>query len=694
MVSIKITNFIVVYTALAHLLVQANRYITPNLPNCLIHILNGVEITSESKDESTNAVLQLLFEKSTTLSYTSQQIQDFSLLLGHNNTDYFDEDFDPEKVNVDSQSGFLRFNVKYSSSCMVFLIKSQEFNETLIAIQRSGHGTSDEVLFIIETIPHTEENDIINGFVNEFFSSEGMPFHAPIAFFNPENNEIATFCYFCQPSSAKIRKIPHGSLTSWDTLPRSHHSQINDNGYGNQLIVPDSFAHSTAAAYNCLKHYDSRRVRTNLFGEHVNCSLPDVWIVASIQSILNVSITFKGSTTEEDKKYQKWMLQARFGEGLAQRIPNIYAYTRGFLIIAEHMELDLMACLHTQQLQTFQLSISSALDLTSWYILIILVLLYGYVCQNVWKGLDLLWTVSGKELTMEHGRTCVCIVLIALSVLSYVYESTLSADSMQLTRFPDIKTLMKEDYRLWLAKTGPISAITRTLSNLTKNSLQSYLGVDPRDPKIFFAGKNDQSISSYYSNRLGMLLTAAKYKLLITSITCFNMLKVIGKNLVSVNENLVCQVDRTSRHVELSFVHTVRIWGYLSRECYKLLSTLFSNGEYVRLRRLKLVKEGIQMKSVKLSNTDTLIVTKPIDMISAVGICCWVVYVVGGLLFIWWCIGMLKIWHIKFKTMVFNLKRKLRCKSQVHHLKSDNLDSASDELFFKTSSGGTSNSIS
>ncbi|CAL8068354.1 unnamed protein product [Orchesella dallaii] len=614
-----------------------------HLSDCLIHVINGEETQNLIENGNNNAPLTHLLGSATTLSYTIHQISHFDFFPQSNYTDYFDEDFDIDDVKVNVQSRFLRYIFRLSSSCLIFLLKTTTFNETRIAIQRSAHGTSEHVLFLIETFPMTVENEVINGFENELFELEGTPFNAPIAFYTEKTKEFLMICYFCPPELGRIQRVSIGKEILWIGL-LAHHKNLNSKGYGKQVVIPNPVAYMSEKEIHCFKDYDPKRVRTNLFGEHLNCTLAEAWLLASIQSTLNISISIRFSTQVEEISYQNWMLQIRAGDGYAQVIPNIYIYSRGSLHLGDNFEMDFLACMDLRKVQEFNFNITSALDFTSWCSFTLLILLYGLAVQNIWKGLDFLCTFFGKPLMKKHAKSCVCITLAAISIFSYAYQSTLSAESMQLSEFPTFKKLMREGYRVWVVTMDVVGIVSKSLSNYTKNGLQRYFGVDATNLQYYYAGKGDQNMSTHYNNTLGLFMAATKYKLFITSLSHFYMFKALGQKKVFVNNNLLCKVDRITDDFDMSYGQTFRSWGYLSNRFSQVLETSFSSGERERLTRLKEILHKIEIRELMVTQADALIEPKSINLRSAVVVCCWVYFAVGGLLFISWVIGMSRIW--------------------------------------------------
>ncbi|CAL8068352.1 unnamed protein product [Orchesella dallaii] len=625
---------------LASLVISETRTtVDSHLSDCLIHVINGEEIQNMIEDGNNNTPLTHILGSATTLSYTIHKISHFDFLPQSNYTDYTDEDFDIDNVEVNFQSGFLRYIFRLSSSCLILLIKTTTFNETRIAIQRSAHGTSEHVLFLIETFPMTVENEVINGFENELLELDGTPFHAPIAFYCEKANEIAILCYFCPSELGRIQRVSIANETLWRGL-LAHYKNLNSNGYGNEVDIPNNLGYMTKNEVHCFEDYDSRRVRTNLFGEHVNCKEAEAWSLASVQSALNISISIGFSDQVEEISYQKWMLQIRVAEGYTQVIPNIYIYSRGSFQLGKSLELDFMACMDLRKIQEFNFNIISALDFTSWCSFILLILLYGLAVQNIWKGLDFLCTFLGKPLMKQHVKSYVCITLLAISIFSYAYQSTLSAESMQLAEFPTFKKLVREGYRVWVLAKGPVGMAAGSLSNYSKNGLQRYLGVDATNLQYYVSGKGDQNMVTHYNNTLGLFMAAAKHKLFVTSISYLHMLKALGQKRFFVKKFLLCKVDRITGNVELSFAHTFRSWGYLSNRFSQVLEKHFVRGDRERLTRLKEILHKMEIRELMVTQADALIEPKSINLRSAVGVCCWVYFAVSGLLFIWWGIAL------------------------------------------------------
>ncbi|CAL8068330.1 unnamed protein product [Orchesella dallaii] len=502
MISLRIIFLLGLCLMESKLSIRANPESEPFIRDCLIHKVTGESTTLQNPQIKSHAFLPSFFGTSTTLSYTTHQISDFNFAPGPNQTDYLNEDFNPEENEVDSLSGFFRFTFKLSSFCVTVLIETLKFNETLIAIQKSGYGTSEQTLFLIEAFPLNKHNEVINGFANDLFNSDGIPFHAPIVFVNQNLQEISMFCYFCPMSLGRIQPVIIDNITNiWNHLVNQH-SLLNSNGYGHLVVVPVSivYAVSQKQISTCLNNYSRKRIRTNHFGEHVNCTVSEFWLIASTQSQLNISLTFDASKKIDGNNYQKWMLQLRYGEGLAQLVPNVYTYTRGSLIIVEQMKLDLMACLDGEDLKVLDFSIISALDLISWS---------------------------------------------------------------------------------------------------------------------------------------------------------------IGRQVISINRNILCKVDQAAEGFALPYGYTVRIWRNLGKRFSQVIETILSSGDYIRLRRLEAGLASIQLGKSNIEKAGHFIKPNPIGLKSAIGVGCGLSFSVGCLLLIWWCIGMSKIWRKKIKSQMVFLRQEI-----------------------------------
>ncbi|CAL8067986.1 unnamed protein product [Orchesella dallaii] len=634
---------------------QANNIPTPYVAHCLIHVIYKNPTTAPNIDRRpADSLLPMFFGNATTFSYTFHQIEYFNFLPGPNHTDYSEEDFDSENVPVNTKSGFHRFGLRLSCSlCTAYVINTQTFNETLTAIRHSGQGTSEHVMFLIDAVPLTTENNVIRGLVEDLFLSEGTPFHAPILFFNAETKELATYCYCC-PSDLERIHILGCSKVGCNLNEEAQ--KYNLEGYGSSVFIPNSLGILKEAGENCFRHYHTGREQTHLFGEDVDCLYPELWIAAPIQQRLNISFTIDTSRKPDE---QKWSLQIRFAEGLQLVIPNYYLFTRGSVIISEKLEMDLLACLDIQKVQAFDFGIISALDIASWCVLVGLIFLYGLVTQNIWKGLDVLLTFIGKSVVQKHVKSCLYIVLVSTSMLSYIYQSTISAESMKLTEFPEFRELFRKDYRIWVEMKAPVTSIVKLFSNYSKNGLEKFTGVDITEPNLYFEGEGDQHMANPYNNTVGMLERAARYNLFVTSLTEFAMFKVVGWSTFSVNEKLLCKVDRVTEDFDLPFGYTMRTWGYLSVPFSKLVATNLISGAYDRVLKLR---QGVIKSEMTKWHKDAanFMDPKPIGLMSPLGVYCGIIFATFGIALVWWGIKVCSEWPTDIVSKVRNMRQQWR----------------------------------
>ncbi|CAL8136760.1 unnamed protein product [Orchesella dallaii] len=587
---------------------------------------------------------EILFSKQFETSILTQTIHELNSFnfLPFNSTNFFDEEYESTEENINLQRGYLRFQQKYVEFCLVFSLLTNSFNETTTSIQKSGYGTSPNVLFLIATTLN-EENEVVSGFVQNFFEVEGLPFHAHIVFHSYLTKEYGMFCYFCPEKLTRvIITKDFNNIFHQITLATK---RVNSKGYGNTFLIEDAMS-LTSTSEPCLKFYDSGRVRSSIFGTHVNCSNPELWELGWIHRVFNLTATL--NINSKTDVHHKWFLRVRIAEAVLQSIPNVYLQSRGSIISAYESTFTAMACHHLgNSRHTFEFTITSALDIWTWSCLLASGLAYGLLFQNFWNGIDLLWIFFGVSLTRKHKRICVFGMLITLTVLSCIYQSLISADSMQLVEFPTLHQLFrKEGYRFWVTKTQSVLSFFRfRVSNVTSVGIKRFLGVEPSSPKIYFEGKGADNIATY-SRHADMVpqvfAAAARLKALVTTVFLESVLSAIGKRVVFIGRDLVCKVYYPTADFPVPYRFTVRVWSYLSEKYGSGLTVFLESGCNQRIIRLKQATAFLKMGKMRLTSANSFTEPKPIGLISAVGTSCWVHCGLGGVLLLGWCFYMLK----------------------------------------------------
>ncbi|CAL8067946.1 unnamed protein product [Orchesella dallaii] len=310
--------------------------------DCFINIVYSNENNGVARLENYLSK-EILFSKQFETSILTQTIHELDSFNLHpsNSTNYADEDYEAIEDNISLQHGYLRLQQKHTEFCLAFFLLTNSFNETTISIQKSGYGTSLNVIFLIATTTLSEENEVVNGFVHNLFEIEGLPFHSPIVFHSYLGKEYGVFCYFCPVKVLQI-KITKDLNNIFHKITNTA-KQVNSNGYGNTFLIEDALS-QTYRAETCLKFYYSGRVRSSIFGTEVNCTIAELWELGWIHRALNLTATV--NINSKNDLHHKWFLRLRIGEAVLQSIPNVYLKTRGLILTAYESPFNAMACRH------------------------------------------------------------------------------------------------------------------------------------------------------------------------------------------------------------------------------------------------------------------------------------------------------------------------------------------------------------
>ncbi|CAL8121354.1 unnamed protein product [Orchesella dallaii] len=589
--------------------------------NCVVHYVK--EPTGHYANRPKDLLLTYPSnDSSITLSHTVHEINNFSF-LPWNDTNSDDTYQDEADLNVS-----------------INVVK---------AIQNSGYGSSEEALFFIETSSLQEEDHVVNGFLNDLFYSEGPSFHAPIVFFTSTPSEVGSFCYFCPEKDKRIQK-QHTQLFYSDLQMVS--IIINSKGYGNSFYFFDIMRYATySSGENCFLYYSPKRERTGIFGEHVNCNVPEAWEVSSMTQNLNISPTFNIDNIDVNR--EKWFVQVRFGEGIMLSLPNEYMQTRGVIQIVDHARLDALSCRELKTSRVINLSITSAFDKWSWGCLVMMIVLYGLTFQSIRMGFDILWTFFGQPLMCIKREFPLFILVFMVSLLSYIYQSVISSDSLQLTEYPEFFQLIKDGYKLSVPNVRPAVSVINSLRNSTIESMTKEIGVHPL---------SILSQDEYTSGNLDFFRNMSRLKHMVTILTHPHAITTIGKDMVAyMGDDLVCKVFRLSNHVELPHHFPFRFWSYLSQPFSKVMGHLFSEGFYTRLENLKDARTRNEYKDLRIVKSTTFSKPMPIALWSTIGVCLCIYITVSGCALIWWVF----CWNWEKKSEIIGFLRQVKQKLHV-----------------------------
>lgn len=101
-------------------------------------------------------------------------------------------------MNFTINGRYFRFSGSFQT-CKLFVLLLYSFEDTLLAVHKSGFSSSDDALFLIQVNEITSTDFIINSYMNELFTYDSELYHAPLAFFekSTSSKRVGLHCYFC-----------------------------------------------------------------------------------------------------------------------------------------------------------------------------------------------------------------------------------------------------------------------------------------------------------------------------------------------------------------------------------------------------------------------------------------------------------------------------------------------------------------
>ncbi len=71
-----------------------------------------------------------------------------------------------------------------------------------------------------------------------------------------------------------------------------------------------------------------------------------------------------------------------------------------------------------------------------WMSLLILAVIYAFVCKNIVKAVDTAWPLFGVSCQQNHSRLFLAILLISMLFLTNAYQAGISSELMAFSEFP------------------------------------------------------------------------------------------------------------------------------------------------------------------------------------------------------------------------------------------------------------------
>lgn len=372
---------------------------------------------------------------------------------------------------VQWNTGYLRFAGKLHSllNCFLFLLMTTSFNDTMMAIHRSGFARSNNAMFLInDDLTGDSENlmefkkfhtSILTSGLN--ISKNELAFHAGIVFFNEDTKYALSFCYYCPPQLGKFH------MTEWD-LSRSVWTTFETLQSIDIMLNHVTGYHQVRAMIYTFNINNTREDMTELFNMSSSrerylerAKTPTVNAPFEFPYIMGLGniTTWEARGTDEISSNEDSQLDDRFhninvawGESLMLRIHNSVLHNRAnFLLLVEQHHLEAFYCLPLATVTKVNWDIYLHIfDLST--ITAILASLAAYGClQNDSKlvsALDLASLIVGIQCCLHHPKKMlavylICALFIACSVQGKVPSKFVTIDDIPQTTID----LVKQNYK-------------------------------------------------------------------------------------------------------------------------------------------------------------------------------------------------------------------------------------------------------
>ncbi|CAL8143398.1 unnamed protein product [Orchesella dallaii] len=548
-----------------------------------------------------------------------------------NISDY--EEIDTAVTNLTLKESYIRFDQKLRGSCIIFMLYTLTFNETVTAIYKSGFGTSDETLFFVQLPSLIQWEDHLMKF-SDLSQHSPFIFHANIVFLTNDSEKIGIHCYFCPPNPTRLHFLYSTSIKSYTNLKRITQS-LNANGHGRHALI--KIVVTNLKTDNCLKiHKDTVLHSRNKFYQHLrkHCAPSQIVIYFVTQQALNITIIAKESDIPDNELNDfEWFVHLRFAESTLREVPNVITATRGSILLMDNVKLKLLSCVTTRSItQNVDYVFVTGVHWSVWLALLVASLSYAMISENVYLGMDTIWHLFSRSCQLTHPKKLICVYWICMIFLSCIYGSNISSESVQLQEFPSLSTLLKKGYKVWVPPKKLLSKLQRKhYKEIGVGLLSSVLG------KAMVKGRNldetfNKSMDLLYDGNGSRVVHVPEYKNLIKLIHSLTSHKLIlaepkvarhfGKAAVS--EGIIhfqkTKVCKFFNRNDLSFMFSLRLWSYLSYRSSNILRRFTEIGIAIRFQKLDIDIKPNLIREVAVSATGSCVPPKPIELNSAVGV--------------------------------------------------------------------------
>lgn len=365
-----------------------------------IGIVTSLNTTSLNAFDKVSALLSNLnmVQKQMTLKTHNVHTMDFS---------FEKEDLADDELKVTIGTKYFRFTTKFSLHInRVFLLATNTFEETVVAIRNSGFETLSDALYVVLTIETFENSGyLINPFQNVMSTSEES-FNTVVVFLEWNYNQQKRFsilCYTCPSTAVNLIKTSQFNLNNFKAASHILHKN------GNKRLVPlrGSLAYiMDDSTYSCLSELEKLGGRVLFYQSFNKCGIPFA-MYSSVAIYLNITLTMQSRISNEEELIQsKWWFNVGFGESMIMLLPNHFAQTRGMLTFTYVTPLKSFVCFHSTDLKTFSFLIFGIIETDVWICVVFAISGYSLVYRKLKEGTNFLLKLIGipTNIEIKHKR--------------------------------------------------------------------------------------------------------------------------------------------------------------------------------------------------------------------------------------------------------------------------------------------------
>lgn len=540
---------------------------------------------------------------------------------------------DIESYNFTINYRYFQFFGRLQDSCIIFILLTASFQETLLAIHQSGFSRSDHVLFFIKTQEINTNNSLIYSFTNELFQSEVEPFHAGLVFFDDKTKFpcYGVFCYFCESTLHFVDNV-----SFLNVLLLSNH--LNSRGHGRKVLTSNNML---SISKECVIPLQKLKLRRPLYDAYLSCFTPLPVVFSDLQLEANITYVYADNSNKISNDY-RWFLQIKMGEAAYLSLPNEIAFTRGTHWIIDETPFNVMACVHKHSLSSFDFTLRDLFPLAVVVAVAMVIFVYSWIYQDVSFGIDMMWPFFGlHHLSHDHPRKIFGFTMIPISIFFCVYDAFICTDCMHIANFPTLHDLVGQKYRLWVPDD---STSQNTIAIILAPNYSPIVA-----PMLKILGGETHLIDFFHNSGdkikelelIHVIELMASKKILVYSMDVIELLMCLGKVDKFIQRKYICHVFDivVDAPLPVSLPLGARVWGYMSQRVAWLLSKVSEIGLYEHGKSFMLYLRQRRISGLQVIDANTFMEPEPtsVDQ-SLVGIAAFYLMGVGMILlliFVW-----------------------------------------------------------